>query len=934
MTVSDTDYRFIIGIDLGTTNSAISCVDLSQASAEGAQRKTKPRIKLFKVPQLTGPGEVSRLEVLPSFLYIPGKYDLDEAALKVPWKTRNRNFTGAFARDHGAKVPARLVSSAKSWLCHGNVDKHARMLPWGGGDDVYKLSPVEATSAYLTHLKSAWNAAQGQEEESYLENQLVIVTVPASFDEVARDLTVEAAKMAGLNRIILLEEPLAAFYNWLHRYEHSWQQQVSPGELILVCDVGGGTTDFTLITLREVEGSPRFDRIAVGDHLILGGDNVDLALARQIEARMGKAGQSLAGDRWKALCHQCRQAKERILGGVSETEKITIMGEGSKLIAGTLSATLDRETVEQIVVDGFFPLADASDPKRVSERKGITEFGLPYEHEPAITRHLGWFFEKHRQDVADVISKARAMPDLVMFNGGSLKPDIIQERILSAVRHWFGMDDGRMPGVLDNPNPDLAVALGAAYYGLVKIGRGVRVGSGSPRAYYLGVGAAEGAAGDDQQALCLVERGLEEGSHITLEGRRFEVRTNQPVAFDVYSSSFRSGDRCGNLVAIDDTLTKLPPIKTVVAYGKKGAKSRIPVEIEADYTEISTLALWCRSHISPHRWQLQFQLRDSQESHTVQESEIVEDSVVSAMRDRIVAAFSTQNSHSNLQTLVKNLAADLDKPRDHWPLGLIRNLADTLLKHADARRADAEFEHRWLNLTGFMMRPGFGDVYDPQRIKRLWKIHHSGLIHEKTAQVRAEWWIMWRRIAGGLNPGQQRQFLQEIMPLLVPKPKQKIRMSPQERLELWMAAANMERLLVKDKILLGGALQKELRPKKAKPQQYWALSRLGARVLLYGPDDRVVPPGEVAKWCKTLMERNWRSPGLAGAALAQLARRTGDRMRDLDDRLIATLIDWMEQHQIHRRYVRVLKEVRPIARQEEGVLFGDTLPTGIVLKKE
>jgi molecular chaperone DnaK (HSP70) len=934
MTVSEIDHRYIIGIDLGTTNSAISYVDLQAQTQDSTQQDKKPPIKLFKVAQLTGPGEVSRLEVLPSFLYIPGKYDLDKDALAVPWETRDQNFAGAFARDHGAKVPARLVSSAKSWLCHGNVDKRARMLPWGAGDDVYKVSPVEATAAYLTHLKNAWNAAQDQVEENYLENQLVIVTVPASFDEVARDLTVEATKMAGLREVVLLEEPLAAFYSWLQRYENNWHQQVSPGELILVCDVGGGTTDFTLITLREADGTPRFERIAVGDHLILGGDNVDLALARQVELKMGKGRQVLSGDRWKTLCHQCRQAKERILGGISDTEKITIMGEGSKLIAGTLSASLDRDTVEQIVVDGFFPLADAAGPNISADRKGITEFGLPYEQEPAITRQLGWFLEKHQQDVANFIQKERAMPDLVLFNGGSLKPDIIRERIRTAVRHWFKAEDTRMPRILDNPNPDLAVALGAAYYGLVKVGGGVRVGSGSPRAYYMGVGEATETSVEERKAICLVERGLDEGSHISLAGREFEVRTNQPVAFDMYSSSFRSGDRCGDMVTIDDTLTTLPPIKTVVTYGKKGNKARLPVGIEADYTEIGTLALWCRSNVSPHRWQLQFQLRDSEKNQDVGESEIVEESVVAAMREKISTAFSKSTPPAQLETLVKKLTAEIEKPRDKWPLGLIRTLVDEIVKRQNVRGTAPEFESRWLNLVGFFMRPGFGDGYDPQRIKALWKIHHSGLMHGKNAQVRAEWWIMWRRVAGGLNPGQQRQFIQERLPLLIPKPKQKVRMSPQERLELWMAAANMERLLVKDKVALGRALLKELRPKKAKPQQFWALSRLGARVLLYGPDDRVVPASEVAKWCRQLMERNWRSPVPVGAALAQMARRTGDRVRDLDEKLISQIMEWMTEHKIAPRHIRILREVRPVARVEENVQFGDTLPAGIILKGE
>ncbi|MFW5855360.1 MAG: Hsp70 family protein, partial [Thermodesulfobacteriota bacterium] len=424
------DKRYIIGIDLGTTNSAVSYVDLEAEGKKGS------RIQTFRVPQLTGSGEFSTLPVLPSFLYIPGEYDIAEEAITIPWKNPDDNFVGAFAREHGSRVPARLVSSAKSWLCHANADRRAKMLPWGAGEEVAKVSPVQATAYYLDHIKKAWNNTKGEEADLYLENQAVTLTVPASFDEVARDLTLEAAAMAGLDNVTLLEEPLAAFYSWLIGHEKEWNRYVEPGELILVCDVGGGTTDFTLITLREVEGSPRFERIAVGDHLILGGDNIDLALARRVETRLsgGKRKASLSGDRWKALTHQCRGAKESILDGEAESKKITLMGKGKKLIAETLSAELGEEEVTETVLEGFFPLVEASREKARPERKGITEFGLPYEPEPAITRHIGWFLEHHRENVKQMIGRDSPAPDLILFNGGSLKAEIVQERIREAIR--------------------------------------------------------------------------------------------------------------------------------------------------------------------------------------------------------------------------------------------------------------------------------------------------------------------------------------------------------------------------------------------------------------------------------------------------------------------------------------------------------------------
>ena len=420
--------------------------------------------------------------MLPSFLlYIPGPYDVARESISVPWQSRTDHFAGAFARDHGAKIPARLVSSAKSWLCHPNADKKARILPWGAGEAVYKISPVQATAAFLAHIRQVWNSAKGDDDEQYLENQMVVITVPASFDEVARDLTVEAAAMAGLQNITLLEEPLAAFYSWLMRHEGDWAEHVRPGQLILVCDVGGGTTDFTLITLREAGGSPKFERIAVGDHLILGGDNMDLALARHLEVQLSQNQTALSTDRWKALCHQCRQAKEAILEGVAESRRITIVGEGRSLIGGAVSGTLSRRTVEAVVLDGFFPMTSARRLQNHGPQSGITEFGLPYEREPAITRHLGSFLEKHRPDVADVTGRQDCAPDLILFNGGALKPDIIQARIRAAVRHWFDHGDSDFPGVLANPDPDLAVGPGGRRITVLsKSGRGFGLAAAAP----------------------------------------------------------------------------------------------------------------------------------------------------------------------------------------------------------------------------------------------------------------------------------------------------------------------------------------------------------------------------------------------------------------------------------------------------------------------
>ena len=933
------DKRYIVGIDLGTTNSAVSCVDLASE-----RKKDADAIRIFRTPQLTAPGEFAGLPVLPSFLYISGEYDIAQDAVTIPWDKHPEHFVGAFARDHGAHVPARLVSSAKSWLCHSKADRRSRILPWGSGEEVYKISPVDATAAYLAHIRRAWNSTLGEEADLYLENQVVIVTVPASFDEVARDLTVEAAAKAGLENVTLLEEPLAAFYNWLIRHEKDWDDHVQPGELILVCDVGGGTTDFTLITLREAEGSPRFERIAVGDHLLLGGDNIDLALARQVERKFSGKRQSLSTDRWKALCHQCRQAKEAILDGDADERKITLMGKGRKLIAETLSATLDRSAVEGSVLEGFFPLVASDAASESAARKGITEFGLPYEQDPAITRHLGRFLERHRDTVAATLDRENPGPDLILFNGGSLKAEVVQERIRAAVRHWFDIDDAAVPRIMENPSPDLAVSLGAAYYGLVKMGQGVRVGSGSARAYYLGVETGDAKATQRRDgAICLVERGLDEGSRIDLPDRKFEVLANQPVAFDVYSSSYRSGDRCGDIIGVDDSLTPLPPIQTVIQYGKKGIRTAIPVGVAAEYTEMGTLALWCRSHVSDHRWRLQFQLRDAAtapaEAMTVSEENVFDESLVADLRGRVGDAFAEGGDPKRLDGLVKEIAAAVDRPKKDWPLGLIRRLADALLAVIDRRKASVKAESRWLNLTGFCLRPGLGEGFDPHRMKTLWKIYKNGPIHANNPQVRSEWWILWRRVAGGLQPGQQRQFTQELSPVMLPKKgsKPKKKLPPQEHLEMWMAAAGMEQLLVKEKAKWGNGLAAELDPKKARPQHFWSLSRIGARELLYGPVDRVVPPDAVMPWIDRLLKTGWASKAQRESvvpALIQMTRKTGDRSRDLPADAVDRVVGWLKENGVAEDALRPLRTVTALARQEESAIFGDSLPGGLVLRDQ
>ncbi len=922
------DKQYVIGIDLGTTNSAVSYVDLAALKQKkNSQGEGKKNLKVFHIPQLTGPGEFARHPVLPSFLYIPGKYDISQEGLKHPWKKSQDLFAGCFARDHGAKIPSRLVCSAKSWLCNSQADRRAAILPWGS-EGFDKISPVAATSEYLLHIRSAWNHSV-KDEDMFLENQFVVITVPASFDEEAREFTMEAVRLAGFgNSVTLLEEPLAAFYSWLINHEHDWSRHIKPDDLVLVCDVGGGTTDFSLITLKESEGSPRFERIAVGDHLILGGDNIDLALAEQVASKF-RSRSELSPDKWKTLCHTCRQAKEKILEKGHDSVRITLKGEGRSLIAGTLAADLTRQEVEDILLDRFYPFVNSHDDIKNDSGKQVSDFGLLFENDSAVTRHIIRFLENHRKDVKNTLSKD-PLPDFILFNGGTLKPDFVQQRIQKAVGQWFGADESNYPAVLENNVPDLAVGIGASYYGLVKQGEGVKVGSGSPRSYYIGVKIP---GEDTRKAVCVVERGLDEGSVIDLADMKYEVRANEPVSFEIFSSSFRSGDRAGDIIEIDKSVSAMSPVQTVIKFGKTGHAKNIPVAIGAEYTEMGTLAMYCISAVSDHRWKLQFQLRNLPDAVESSETEVYDESLIEKVLNLVETVFSDNSSGNEaLKTIVRQIEKLVEQKKTNWPLSFLRRLADKMLDLENTRRFSQDHEAKWLNLTGFCMRPGFGDAFDEERSVKIWKIYLSGLVFDKAQQNRLEWWIFIRRTAGGMKAGQQRQFFQNISSVLVKNKSGRVKLSPRETIELWMTAGNMERLLVKDKISLAKALVPVLKPGKKQTSLFWVLSRLGARQLLYGSIDRVVPPQEVMKWINRIMKISWRESDPVDSMVSMMARRTGDRTRDIDYENVQKIVEWLRSRNAAEHLIRVIEEKTDIADREKNAQFGEKLPSGFILK--
>lgn len=593
------EAKYIVGIDLGTTNSI-----LAYTETEADTRET-PAIHILEIPQLVSSGAVAAQKMLPSFVYLPDENEIISDAMDLPWQDNVQQVVGELARNRGAELPQRLISSSKSWLCNTMVDRNQAILPWASPAEVRNLSPVEASAAILDHIRRAWNHKIARDDENLmLERQEIYLTVPASFDAVARELTVKAANMAGLPDIILLEEPQAAFYAWIQASDDTWREAVRPGDLVLVCDIGGGTTDFSLIRVSESSGNLELERIAVGNHILVGGDNMDLALAYAVAQQMTTTGKKLDSWQMRALWHNCRSAKEKIFESTgSETIPISVLGRGSGLIGGALRTELTRNTVEQVLVEGFFPFCGPEARPEASPRTGIRETGLAYEADPAVTRHLAKFLSRNGGDPFE-------LPTAVLFNGGVMKSHLLQERVKEVLSSWHTDSHLR---ILESSNLDLAVATGAAYYGLARRGRGIRIRSGLNKSYYIGIAASLPAVPGMPtpiKALCVAPFGMEEGTTIEPTEQEFNLIVGEPAKFDFLSSVVRTDDEVGTL--IDDWEEEIESITTIETTLDGNYGTVIPVSIQIKLTEIGTLELWCVSRQDNSRWKLEFSLREKE----------------------------------------------------------------------------------------------------------------------------------------------------------------------------------------------------------------------------------------------------------------------------------------------------------------------------------
>ncbi|AVP56202.1 Hsp70 family protein [Pulveribacter suum] len=947
--------HYAVGIDLGTSHTVAAFAPLD-GGADG--------IRLLSIPQRISPAEVLADALLPSMRYQAAAGELGEA-WRMPWPPLDSSegapaVVGRWARALGAAAPQRLVMSAKSWLSHAGVDRTAPLLPWGASDEVAKVSPLAASASYLAHVRAAWDAAH---PEAPLARQAVVLTVPASFDEGARALTLQAAQLAGLPPVQLLEEPKAAFLDWLHLQGSALAAQLAHSRLVLVVDVGGGTTDLTLVRVQPGEDEhslPRLTRTAVGEHLMLGGDNMDLALAHRLEPLLSPEGQRLPPARFAELVQRCRAAKEQLLAeGAPASLPITLLGGGSKLLAQARTVQLTREQVHAWVVEAFLPDAQLHDTP--ARRQGaLRGLGLPYPADAAISRHLAHFLAQHAADGAD------ALPDTVLLNGGVFHAHALAERLAGLLSRWRGAP----VAMLHNPHPDWAVARGAAAHALAQqpahsqqkqapghAGQGPaaiknvvpRIGGGAARSYWL---VLPGAAGSPPQALCLLPRGTEEGVRLVLAGRRFALALGQPVRFALAARSHGQA-QAGQIVPLaGEGWTELPPLATVLPAPPGRASARIQVQLQARMGEVGTLEVRCVALDDPGQsWLLPFAVRGAaaavEDAHKTIAAGADQASAAgpndpegadarlpeaTALLERIFGSQAQDVPPRDVRQLRQSLQKLLG-PREAWPLPLLRALFDALLARARRRRRTPEHERAWLNLAGWCLRPGVGAQLDAWRVGQVWQLYPQGLAHPQDPANWTEWWVFWRRVAAGLDEAQQMQLLEDVADRL----QQAVQRSGSARAR-WGSYDDMLRLFAAMEAVpwqhrreMGQWMLSRL-DKPGEPQQtWWAIGRLAARTALAANAHRVMPPEAAQEFLAATLAQDWRKNEHAMFAAVQIARMTGERTLDFGDDVRAKVLDKLQGSGAPGRWLAQVREVVELDEQDRQRSLGDSLPPGLTL---
>ena len=911
--------RFTVGIDLGTTHTVVA------SSSFGHDGGTDGGVEVFAIPQLvTATSSVSR-SLLPSFLYAPPEGE----TVVDPWSDRSPVWVGGeFARRRGAEVPGRLVASAKSWLCHARVDRTAAILPWGGDASVPKVSPCDASAAYLVHIHRAWDEAH---PEAPLAEQEVVLTLPASFDEAARELTLSAAERAGLS-VHLLEEPLAAFYDYrLRNGDGALAKLLDGGEspaLVLVCDIGGGTTDLSLLRVARASAhgsSIEVTRVAVGRHLLLGGDNMDLALAHACETRFDDG--PLDPARYAQLVLACRAAKEALLSPDGPAEVgVSVAKAGAKLIGGTLSARVTRADAETLVLEGFFPrVADQDEPTRA--RSGLVGFGLPYERDVAITRHVAGFFRRH--------ADGAVAPQALLLNGGVFHAPRIVSRLVEAIDAWGGAS----VVVLPNADPDLAVARGAVAYGRARRGVGPTIRSGSARGYYVEV-AAKGRQG--RAVVCVVPRGTEEGVTQVAAGTPLALVVGRPARFELYASDNARGHGAGDVLPFDDVdLDPLPPAFAAFEESTHAEQS-VRVVLQGELSAIGTLDLACVEVEPPggrdgRRFRLAFNLRDEASRGSARPSAPPPsrgrpfDAALVAV-DRVFGKSARDVGPREAKDLVRELERLLGE-RGQWDVVTTRALFDAVALGHKARRRSADHERVFWQLAGYCLRPGIGDPSDPSRVALLAKLLPEKLAFTDQARGWQQFWHAWRRVAAGLDEGAQTAIRDLVDPFVAPReagrkvPKGWKLEALDEMLEM---ASSLERLPASRRAELGSWTIDRTWTERD-PRLWAALGRLGARVPAYATANYVVSATSVERWLDHLLREKWNEVPTAAEAALRMARVSGDRARDMPERVRKEVAKRLTALGVAAEQVRTVTELVEIEEKERVAFFGEGMPVGLRL---
>ncbi len=956
--------QFVVGIDLGTTHCALAYANLATG-----------KLYLLPILQMLAPGETSEHTLLPSFLYLPAPSELtpEESNLLPSLPKREGQYgdkyvVGQWARKRGASAPGRMVASAKSWVCHGRVNRRAAILPWGTPDSEPHISPFSAQVAYLEHLKQVWDKKY---PEAPLHEQDVVVTVPASFDEGARTLTHEAAATAGLGKVRLLEEPQAAFYDYLGSQAEpeaarALKEQLHSSKVILVVDIGGGTTDLTLLrvlpadacegtslpsTSPEETTLPLIERIAVGGHLMLGGDNMDAALAT---FALEKANLPRPEDPsiWSGLMQSARNVKELLLSKNAPAQgTISYQGRSSRLVGNTKSILLTRDETLKVLLNGFFPLTAPAEIAQKEKRAGLTTLGLPYASDTAVSRHICAFLRRHAPAAkiagADVV-EGLPQVDLLLLNGGVFHSPSLTARLDEVLASWY---PGASPTRLSHTSLDTSVARGAVRSALARHGVGQVIQGGSAHAYYIGIEQA-----GKMQALCLAPKNTEESTRLVVPDRLFELRLNQRVSFPLFTYCGDRVDAPGQLVEIDsdqDALTVLPPLQTILrapssdSTSEKSSRNLLSVTLESSLDETGRLQISLVSlELPPRRWNLDFVLRAQSNvpspqkvtpSKRTNKSKLGADEFVLLPPDektpgalRLLRAAFLSADDEGVRAIRRDLEETLG-PRGAWSASTCRALFDGCLKLVNTRSTSAPHELNWLRLSSWCLRPGFGCPGDDKRMEALWSLFDEGPCFSTKTHC-AEWWILWRRVAGGLTPAAQRSLFDLAADSLwtPAKKKEGNKKSAAAPTEMMRLLASLEQLPASLKTQCG-----ELFLQRAhKLGTYWPLGRVGARVLFQQEGDHtmIVSAKIASQWLQALLSLDWSSHEGVAFAATSIAQLTGDRTLDIGAELRETVAARLEKEGSPTPWREMVLQSKSLERSDLKRLLGDSLPAGLRLK--